>query len=78
MWDNREAIMEQSALLFKKAKERKFQASVGQFTELEDMLYIWINNMRHAKLPVPPSLAIAKAKIIASSLSIPKSNFKAS
>jgi hypothetical protein len=31
-----------------------------------------------AKLPVPPSLAIAKAKIIASSLSIPKSDFKAS
>jgi hypothetical protein len=34
--------------------------------------------MRRAKLLVPPSLAIAKAKNIASSLSIPESNFKAS
>jgi hypothetical protein len=42
------------------------------------MLYIWINNMRRAKLPVPPSLAIAKAKNIASSLSILDSDFKAS
>ncbi len=34
--------------------------------------------MRRAKLPVPPSLAIAKAKNIASSLSILDSDFKAS
>ncbi len=34
--------------------------------------------MRSAKLPIPPSLAIAKAKNIAFSLSILKSNFKAS
>ncbi len=62
-------ILEQSALLYEEAKERTFRASVGQFTELEDMLYIWIDNMRHAKLHVPSSLAIAKAKSIASSLS---------
>jgi hypothetical protein len=42
------------------------------------MLYIWIDNMHRAKLPIPPSLAIAKAKSIASDLSIPKSDFKAS
>jgi hypothetical protein len=42
------------------------------------MLYIWIDSMRRANLPVPPSLAIAKAKSIASSLSIPETNFKAS
>jgi hypothetical protein len=42
------------------------------------MIYIWIDNMRRAKLPVPPSLTIAKAKSIASSLCNPKSNFKAS
>jgi len=47
-------------------------------TELEDMLYIWIDSMRHAKLPIPPSLAIAKTKNIASSLSIQKFDFKAS
>jgi hypothetical protein len=34
--------------------------------------------MRRAKLPVPPSLAIAKAKSIASTLSISDSDFKAS
>jgi hypothetical protein len=38
VWDNREEILERSALLSEEAKERTFQASVGQFTELEDML----------------------------------------
>jgi hypothetical protein len=42
------------------------------------MLYIWIDSMRRANLPVPPSLAITNAKSITSSLSIPKTNFKAS
>ncbi len=42
------------------------------------MLYIWIDNMHCAKLPVPPSFVITKVKSIASSLFIPKSNFKAS
>jgi hypothetical protein len=42
------------------------------------MLYIWIDNMRRANLPVQPSLAIAKAKSITSSLSIPEMDFKAS
>jgi hypothetical protein len=42
------------------------------------MLYIWIDSMRRAKLPVPPSLAIAKAKSITSTLSISDSDFKAS
>jgi hypothetical protein len=78
VWNNREAILEQYALLFEEVEERTFRASVGRFTELEDMFYIWINSMRCAKLPVPPSLAIAKAKNIAPSLSIPKSKFKAS
>ncbi len=78
MWDNREAILERFALLSEEAKERTFQASVGRFIKLEDMLYIWIDNMRRAKLPAPPFLTIAKAKSIAFSLSIPESNFKAS
>jgi hypothetical protein len=78
VWDNQEAILEWFALLSKEAKERTFQASVGRFTELENMFYIWIDNMRCAKLPIPQSLAIAKAKSIASNFSIPKSNFKAS
>jgi hypothetical protein len=52
VWDIREAILEWSALLYEEAKERTFRASVGQFTELEDMLYIWIDSMRRAKLLV--------------------------
>jgi hypothetical protein len=68
VWDNREAILERSTLLYEEAKERTFQASVGRFTKLENMLYIWIDSMRCAILLVSSSLAIAKAKSIASSL----------
>jgi hypothetical protein len=60
--------------LSEEVKER----TVGRFLELEDMFYIWIDSMRRAKLHVSPSLAIAKAKSIASTLSILKSDFKAS
>jgi hypothetical protein len=35
VWDNREAILERSVLLSEEAKERTFQAYVGQFTKLE-------------------------------------------
>jgi hypothetical protein len=67
-----------STLMFDEAKEKTFQSSVGHFTELEDMLYIWIDNMHCANLLVPPSLAITTAKSIASSLLIPEMDFKAS
>jgi hypothetical protein len=78
VWDKREQILEQSALMSDEAKEKIFRSFVGRFTELEDMLYIWIDSICRANLPVPPSLAIAKAKSIASNLSIPKTDFKAS
>jgi hypothetical protein len=78
VWEKRDSILERSTLLFEEAKQKTFRASVGQFTELEDMLYIWIDSMCRAKLLVPPSLAIAKAKSIASTLSICDSDFKAS
>jgi hypothetical protein len=64
--------------MFNGVKEKTLRSSVGRFTELEDMLYIWIDSMRRANLPVLPSLAIAKAKNIASSLSISEMDFKAS
>jgi hypothetical protein len=64
--------------MFDEVKEKTFRSCVGHFTELEDMFYIWIDNMRRANLPVPPSLAIAKAKNIVSSLSILETDFKAS
>jgi transposase len=78
VWEKRDSILERSALLSKEAKQKTFRASVGRFTELEDMLYIWIDNMCRAMLPVPPSLAIATAKSIASTLSISDSDLKAS
>jgi hypothetical protein len=42
------------------------------------MLYIWIDNMHRANLPILPSFVIAKAKSIASNLSISETDFKAS
>jgi hypothetical protein len=60
------------------AKEKTFRYYVGCFIELEDMLYIWIANTCHANLLVSPSLAITKAKSIASSLSISELDVKAS
>ncbi len=78
VWDKWEQILERSALMSDEAKEKTFWSSVGRFTELEDMLYIWIDNVRRANLPISPSLAIAKAKSIASSLSILETNFKVS
>jgi hypothetical protein len=78
VWDKREQILEQFALMSDEAKEKTFRSFVGRFTELEDMLYIWIDSMCRANLPVPPSLAIAKAKSIALSLLILETDFKAS
>jgi hypothetical protein len=78
VWDKRKKILERSALMSDEAKKKTFRSFIGRFTELEYMLYIWIDNMRRANLPVPPSLAIAKAKSIALSLSIPETDFMAS
>jgi hypothetical protein len=64
--EKRDSILERSALLSEAAKQKTFRASIGRFTELEDMLYIWIDSMHRARLLVPPSLAIVKAKSIAS------------
>jgi hypothetical protein len=75
VWDKREQIL---ALMFDEAKEKTFQSSIGRFTKLEDMLYIWIDSMCRANLPISPSLTITKAKSIASSLWISEMDFKAS
>ena len=59
-------------------KRKTLRAPIGWFSELEDILYVWTDSMRLAKLPVPPSLVIVKAKRIAQQLSIPEGDFKAS
>ena len=78
VWLNRAAIQERSALFTEEDKKKTYRASIGRYKELEDALFTWIENMRCASLLVPPSLAIAKAKSIASMMSIPESEFKAS
>jgi hypothetical protein len=40
VWDKREQILEQCALMSNEAKETTFRSSVGCFTKLEDMFYI--------------------------------------
>jgi hypothetical protein len=55
VWDKREQILERSALMSDEAKKKTFRSSVGRFTELEDMLYIWIDSMHRANLPITPS-----------------------
>ena len=61
VWSKREDIRKRSALMSEEAKKKTFRASVGRFTEVKDKLYLWIDSMRRANLPVPPSLAILKA-----------------
>ena len=78
VWLNREDICKRSALMSEEAKKKKFRASMGKYTELEDQLYLWIDSMRRASLPVAPSLAMLKAKKIAEQLSISQDDFKAS
>jgi len=40
VWEKRDSILERFVLLSEEAKQKTFRASIGQFTELEDMLYI--------------------------------------
>ena len=77
-WDNRDAIQQCSALMSEEVKMETIHASVGLFLEVEEKLYIWIDTMHWANVPVSPSLAIEKAKWIATELSITKDDFKVS
>ena len=71
-------IRKRSALMSEEDKKKTFRASVGRFTEVEDKLYLWIDSVRRANLPVPPFLAILKAKKIAEELLISQDDFKVS
>ena len=79
VWSKRVDIRKRSFLMSEEAKKKKtFRASVGRFIEVEDKLYLWIDSVRRANLPVPPSLAILKAKKIAEELLMSQDDFKAS
>ena len=60
------------------ARCNSYRTSIGRFSQLEDMLYAWIDRMRRASLPVPPSLAITKAKKIVEQLGLSENDSKAS
>jgi len=75
-WDNKDASQQCSVLMSEEARTKIFCASVGLSSEVEDKLFIWIDAMCWANLPITPSSAITKAKQIAAGLSIP--DFKAS
>mmetsp|Transcript_22361 Transcript_22361/g.32666 ORF Transcript_22361/g.32666 Transcript_22361/m.32666 type:complete len:100 (-) Transcript_22361:96-395(-) len=75
---DRDDIERRAALMSHEALQSSFRSSSGQFSAIEDILYPWIQMMRRAKLAVPPSLVIAKAKKIAASMDITEDSFKAS
>ena len=64
VWSKREVIRKRSAPMSEEAKKKTFRASVDRFTKLEDKLYLWIDSMSRANLPVPPSPAILNAEKI--------------
>ena len=77
-WENREVILIRSSLMSEEARCNSYRTSIGLFSQLEDMLYAWIDSMQRASLPVPPSLAITKAKKIVEQLGLSENDFKAS
>ena len=77
-WDNQLKIEQQCSLMSEVTRSTMYQASAGRFTEVEDILYRWIDSIRHANLCVSPSLVISKAKKIAEGLLISENDFRAS
>ena len=77
-WDNQLKIEQQCSLMSEVTRSTMYQASARRFTEVEDILYRWIDSMRHAYLCVSPSLVISKAKKNAEGLLTSENDFKAS
>jgi len=73
VWAKREVIRKRSAQMSEGTKNKKVSAPVA---ELEDSLYLCIDNMRKANLLVPPSFPILKAKQFAEQLSISRERLK--
>ena len=42
---NQEGIQKRSALMSEEGKRKTLRVSIGQFYELEDILYVWIDRM---------------------------------
>jgi Tc5 transposase DNA-binding domain len=76
IWNERQTIQQRTAMMSDTARKNSFRSTVGRFQPVEDALYEWLESMRRAKLAIPPSLTIAKAKEIADSMGV--EDFKAS
>ena len=78
IWKTRETIKGKAEGVSEDYKSKKSRFTSPKFSLLEDTLYEWINQIRNAKIPVPPSLTLVKARQIADSMNIPEEDFKAS
>ena len=61
-WDNSLKIEQWCSLMSEITRSTMYQASAGRFTEVDNILYRWIDCMRCANLCVSPSLVISRAK----------------
>jgi hypothetical protein len=68
-----EGIKQRTTLLSNASCETSFCTTVGP---IKDALYQWIDGQRHAKLTIPPSIAIEKDREIAISWGFIKDEFK--
>ena len=59
---NQEGIQKRSALMSEEGKRKTLRASIGRFSELEDIHYVWIDSMQRAKLPRPSLIGHCKSK----------------
>ena len=61
-WDNWLKIEQQCLLMSEVSRSTMYQASDGRFTDVEDILYSWIDSTRRANLCISPSFMISEAK----------------
>lgn len=78
IWKQKEEIQVRSMLMSPETRARTFRQSKGNFPEVEERLFTWIDEMRQANVTVSPTLALTKAKQIAAGLLISEDDFKAS
>ena len=76
VWAKIDEIEQHSLMMTAETRVYTFCQPKGHFLEIEDQLFTWIDTMRWMGITVVPSLAIAKAKQIAATLTISEDDFK--
>jgi len=76
IWSKRKIIKDSSSQMSDTMINNFSRTVKPQYADLEDKLYSWIETLRLAKIPLPPSLVISKAKALADQLLY--TDFKAS